>query len=188
MSLVVCEGCTTRYAPDVERCPHCGSGAAVAEDVVEQRRPLLPVRVVLCRNDECPAEGVVRRVPLRNAGPGVLEQPGLVCARCRAPMADVETSEEESMAKITVHGGPSNADDPDQVADPEQSAGADALESDNTDPDPDAGDGEQVDYETWTVPRLQTELAERGLFTTGKKAELQQRLVDSDTQPVPEIG
>jgi hypothetical protein len=185
MALVVCEDCSTRYAPDVERCPHCGSGTAVAEDVVEQRRPLLPVRVVQCRNSACPAVGITRRVPLRHAGPGVFEQPGLVCARCRAPMADVETSEEESMAKITVHGGPSNADDPDPVADPEQPeqpAGEDAESG-----------GEQVadqtvDYETWTVSQLQVELAERGLPTTGKKAELQQRLADADAQPAPETG
>lgn len=90
------------------------------------------------------------------------------------------------MAKTTVHGGPSNADDPEQVTDPEQAEQVD---------EPDGGGEEEVadqavNYESWTVSQLQVELAERGLSSTGKKAELQQRLVDDDTQnqPDPEIG
>jgi hypothetical protein len=190
MSLVVCEACSTRYPPDVEHCPQCGSGAAVAEEVAEQRRPLLAVRVVACVNTACPAVGIARRIPLRHAGPGVFERPMLVCARCRHEMADVETTEEEdSVAKISAHGGPTdaNADDADQAVDPEQAEQVELAAGEDAGGDDASGDDEQLvaDYEAWTVEQLRAELGERGEATTGKKAELIERLTDADDRNAP---
>lgn len=189
--VLVCMDCSTRYAPDLEQCPHCGSAAGVGEDEVQQRaRPLLPVRVVACGTETCPVRGLSRRVVSRHAAPGVLEQPALVCARCGGEMQPVDNDEgddeeeEESMPKVTVHGGPSNADDPDQPA--EQPAGDEPGQAEQPaeQPTPEGGESEEPaaptaqDYNDWTVDQLRAELAERGLSTTGKKADLQQRLAD----------
>jgi hypothetical protein len=178
--VLVCQECTTRYAPDLEQCPHCGSVASVGEDEVRPRR-LLPARVVACGTKTCPVRGVVRRVGARHAAPGVLERPVLVCARCGGEMQPVdndgdEEQEEESMPKITVHGGASNADDPDaQPAEEPAQAEQPTTEAGQSE-EPAAPTAE--DYNDWTVTQLRAELAERGLSTTGNKADLQQRLAD----------
>lgn len=130
MSLLVCQDCSTRYALDLDRCPHCSSTRR-AED--GGRRPLLPFLVVACTVDgsTCPAYGVARRVHLRAVVPGVIEWPSLICAHCGAallvlrswldnPTENESDDEESGMPRITVHGGPSNAADlpPEPPAEP----------------------------------------------------------------------
>lgn len=109
MSLWVCSGCSTRYAPGLEACPHCGSAERVEEGSLKGSR--LPFLDVACINPVCPAAGVQRRMLLRCPVPGVVEMPHLLyCARCWQAMPAVGGSmEEENMPKITRHGGPTNA-------------------------------------------------------------------------------
>lgn len=191
MSLLVCRDCTARYAPDLAACPQCSSTRARLEGAGGS---VLPMVVVACRNEACPVVGVSHRVMLRAAAPGVLEQPGYVCGRCLHPMSQqVDTEQEqeaEDVAKVTVHGGPSNADDPDQAV-------PDPVTGDGGEPDAGGSDGgeypvtDDPDYDAWTVDQLKAELVDRDLPTTGKKADLQQRLVDDDqqrNQPAPEGG
>ncbi len=191
MSLLVCRDCTARYAPDLAACPQCSSTRARLEGAGGS---VLPMVVVACRNDACPVVGVSHRVMLRAAAPGVLEQPGYVCGRCLHQMSQqVDTEQEqeaEDVAKVTVHGGPSNADDPDQTV-------PDPVTGDGAEPDAGGSDGgeypvtDDPDYDAWTVDQLKAELVDRDLPTTGKKADLQQRLVDDDqqrNQPAPEGG
>jgi hypothetical protein len=83
-----------------------------------------------------------------------------MCPQCTAE--DVTTEEEAEMAKISVHGGPSNAD-------------AEAAEQP-------ADDSQATDYGDLTKPQLQDELERRGLPKSGNVAELVKRLEDDDTQ------
>lgn len=149
---------------------------------------MLPVVVVACENQHCPAVGIPRRVVLRQTTPGVLERPVLVCARCLHEMAvtNTATSDEEgvNVAKTTVHGGPSNADDPDQVSVPDGGE----YPSDEETGETVGEEVEPVDYNTWTVGDLRTELGRRGLSTTGVKAELVDRLTEDDQQPAADEG
>lgn len=72
---------------------------------------MLPAVTVHCPNPECPASGVPRRVMLRQPTPGVVEHPGLLCARCGWALEKTggwPDNEETNMPKITRHGGPSN--------------------------------------------------------------------------------
>lgn len=114
MSLLVCSGCSTRYAPGLERCPHCKSVERTEEGGGGSRLPYLDVA---CPQVGCRAEGVVRRVYVRLAAPGVVEQPAMRCLPCGAVMAtrsDWSTPAlggDEDMPKITVHGGASNQHD-----------------------------------------------------------------------------
>jgi hypothetical protein len=101
MALVTCGPCTARYPDDVGACPNCGSTAQQAAGSV------VPSVTVACLTDYCPARGVERRIMLRTAALGVLERPTLVCASCRCLLP--ELTEDHDMAKITVHGGASNA-------------------------------------------------------------------------------
>jgi hypothetical protein len=78
MSLITCSACSTRYAPGLERCPHCGS----ADRVDGGAR--LPWVEVACPITACAARGVRRRVYLRQPAPGVVEEPRLRCGSCGA--------------------------------------------------------------------------------------------------------
>lgn len=118
MSLLVCQECSTRYAPDIDRCPHCSSTRRVEDG---GRGPLLPFVVVACTVEPsaCRGYGIARRVHLRGVGPGVVEWPSLICAHCGSALevlrswldkpTENESDEESGMPRITVHGGPSNA-------------------------------------------------------------------------------
>ncbi|MEU8362326.1 hypothetical protein AB0C27_40540 [Nonomuraea sp. NPDC048882] len=109
MALWVCSGCSTRYAPGLEACPHCASCERVEEGGGGSRLPFLDVA---CGNADCPAFAVVRRVYLRSPAPGVVEVPKVLrCVRCWLAMPALAGSMEESMPKITRHGGASNARD-----------------------------------------------------------------------------
>jgi hypothetical protein len=197
----VCQQCTAQYAPDLENCPQCGAVEAHPQEQV-QAGPLLPVVVVACRTPACGARGVPRRVVLRQATPGVLERPSLVCARCLGELEQVtneQEQEEESMAKVTVHTGPSNADDPQQQPGDggqyperagEQTDGApdDAAENDGGQDDGQDDGSQDVpaeDYSDWTVAQLRGRLAIRGLPTGGNKTELLDRLTKSDRENQP---
>lgn len=112
MALLVCSGCSTRYAPGVGRCPHCGLGGG-AEEGNGSRLPFLDV---VCPTSGCRAEGVVRRIHMPMIVPGVVEQPTYVCMPCSGVMlpvlgwpSPVGGMEGTDMPKITRHGGPSNA-------------------------------------------------------------------------------
>lgn len=111
MAGVTCAGCTTVYAVGVAKCPQCGS----SERAERAGGTVLPSVTVACGNSGCRYEGRERRVYLRTVAPGVLELPRLVCAGCWLDMPTVTPwpplteTENEPMAKITVHGGPTNA-------------------------------------------------------------------------------
>ncbi len=116
MALHSCAACTTRYAPDLEACPNCGS--------TERARPgtTLPTVEVTCRTDGCPAQDRAQKVMLRPAAPGVLHMPQfLACARCGLAMELTRPyigphlaggQQEETMPKITRLEGASIAEDP----------------------------------------------------------------------------
>lgn len=116
MALLVCSGCSTRFAPGLESCPHCGLGGGVEEGSRSGAR--LPSLDVACGTKGCRAYDVVRRVYLRQAAPGVVELPTLACAVCGSLVASLSKVdswatgvEETNMPKITRHGGASNAAD-----------------------------------------------------------------------------
>jgi hypothetical protein len=75
------------------------------------------VITVACTVDGCAAAGRPARVYLQLVALGVVEWPVLRCMYCGGHMAQVGI-EEDAMAKITAHGGPSNAhtDEPAPVA------------------------------------------------------------------------
>ncbi|WP_159391136.1 hypothetical protein [Streptomyces viridochromogenes] len=123
-----CAGCTTTYSVGAPRCPNCGS----TERTEGRGGAVLPSLTVECGNGACPHVGKRRRVHLRTAAPGVLEMPRLVCAGCGldmptvTPWPPVTGSEEDTMPKITVHGGPSYAAD--IPAEPETDEAAEGSE------------------------------------------------------------
>jgi hypothetical protein len=124
-----CAACTTTYAVGAAKCPHCGS----TERTDQPGGAVLPSVTVACANDVCRYAGRQRRVHLRTAAPGVLEMPPLICAGCGlqvptvAPWPPINEPEDEDMAKITVHGGPSDALA--GLADGEHVLAADAVEA-----------------------------------------------------------
>jgi SAP domain len=83
------------------------------------------------------------------------------------------------MPKITVHGGPSNANDEppatgeDQTPAPESKAPASEAETQRE---------EAPDYEALKVAELRELASERGLDTSGTKAELVGRLITNDAE------
>lgn len=80
------------------------------------------------------------------------------------------------MAKVTVHGGASNAAADEAEAGEGVSAGAEAS------PSPEPG------YEDWPVEQLKEQLGERGLSKTGKRDDLVQRLREDDAAHAAEPG
>lgn len=93
----------------------------------------------------------------------------LACPQCGS--TDYVEEGSEDMPKITVHGGPSNID---------------GLAPENTGPETvgEAADGEPVpaapNYSALKVDKLREELSRRGLDTEGVRAELVDRLTESD--------
>lgn len=82
----------------------------------------------------------------------------------------------EDMAKITVHGGVSNA-----------AADAEAAEASPAEPTEEVGSEQPhaapegaAAYEDWTVEQLKEQLAERNLSKSGKRDDLVQRLREDD--------
>ncbi|MFC8515484.1 SAP domain-containing protein [Streptomyces sp. NPDC057257] len=171
-----CAGCTTTYTVGAAKCPHCGS----TERADEPGGSVLPSVTVACATDGCRFAGRERRVHLRTAAPGVLEMPPLICAGCGS---HVLTSE-NTMAKITVHGGASNASlpDPGPHDDPGTSEPMHAFEAEAPDDVPGEESPEEAEpaYEDSTVEELKEQLGERGLPKTGSKADLVARLREDD--------
>lgn len=98
------------------------------------------------------------------------------------------------MAKITVHGGPTNAaaavaavvaavaDDDDTPAETEAVVVEDEAESVVEE------EHEAVSvYADWSLVDLQEECVGRGLAKSGTKAELAQRLADDDAERIAEV-
>lgn len=81
------------------------------------------------------------------------------------------------MPKITVHGGPSNANDDHPAAEEDQTEAAQPATEDKADT---ADETSAPDYEALNVGQLREEASRRGLDHTGKKAELVERLEASD--------
>lgn len=50
-----CPGCTTKYPPDVPRCPHCGEPSPTATDASAEPVEAAPRRV--SRGRQAPADG-----------------------------------------------------------------------------------------------------------------------------------
>lgn len=74
---------------------------------------------VACSSSACHAFAVQRRVYLHQAAPGVIAWPTLLCAGCGSVLGlphPWNALEENIMPKISVHGGPTNAADPDVPA------------------------------------------------------------------------
>lgn len=104
-----------------------------------------PVIGVECRTLGCRAFGARRRIGLRPVALGFVERPNLVCISCGAMPEIVsgwplglapestqgEQEEGAEMAKITVHGGPSNA-----AADPPDAAAASNSTTSTSTPSP----------------------------------------------------
>ena len=96
------------------------------------------------------------------------------CPQCTSTDCYTE-GEEDDMAKITVHGGPSNAG---EVASPPAAASpATALEA--ASPEPEAA-AEAKGYAASTVEELRDLLRQRELPVSGAKAELVERLEADD--------
>lgn len=51
-----CSGCTTKYPPDVERCPHCGEPSSTASAAVVEPVEAVPRRGSRGRQDPGAAE------------------------------------------------------------------------------------------------------------------------------------
>jgi hypothetical protein len=116
MSAQVCTECTAAYSVDAPKCPQCGASNPSSDSAARSGRAV----TVHCPGQECPAYGVRSVVTHRLAAPGVVERPALHCTECDRALATVTGEEEDTdMAKITVHGGASNAaaDEPEEGED-----------------------------------------------------------------------
>lgn len=132
MSLV-CQGCTAAYAKGAPQCPQCGSTDAVEQGAEPMRLPYVELE---CDTDGCRWAGRRARVPVHYPAPGLVAvPPHVLCTGCgREPrvrrgwpiVSDMER-EAEQMAKVTVHGGPSNDNPPDLGTPVDEEAKAAAL-------------------------------------------------------------
>jgi hypothetical protein len=106
-----CTGCgTTGIAAGLSACPHCGAAALTGGGSV------LPSITVQCGNTECGSYGKQARIVLQQVAPGFLAlPPSLVCRACGYVPETVAgwpyspPEEENTMPKITRHGGASYA-------------------------------------------------------------------------------
>lgn len=160
-----CAGCTTTYTVGAARCPHCGG----TERTDRPGGTVLPSVTVACGNTVCQYAGRERRVHLRTAAPGVLEMPRLVCAGCGYDMPAVTSwppvteSEEDTVPKITVHGGPSHAAD--IPAEPEADETAEGSE------EPSAGSSSETSFEkSETSPETSSPAPQKRARTTGSRS------------------
>jgi hypothetical protein len=86
----------------------------------------------------------------------------------------------EAMPKITVHGGPSNADTGEGM--PEATEPSEKVAAEATTSEAPVVEEETVDYNAFTVDDLKAEIRgrDRNLAVTGSKAELVERLEADD--------
>jgi hypothetical protein len=210
MSTRTCDACTTAYAPDLDRCPHCGSTESVEEGRAVKRLPLfVSVECAVCGRGPWQL-----RLALRMTG--LVELPALFCASCGGRVQIPWPPVEDDMPKITVNGGATNALDEESSPDSLVSApltGAEAGQGHPTEvtgevtgdgtgealpelapeanaedavelksePDPSDHDGDgSNDYEGMTVAELRELAAKRGVPSYGTKAQITERLREAD--------
>lgn len=205
MSVQTCVGCSTRYAQDLDACPHCGSTEYEQDGAVASTRRLPLLVSVTC--DGCGRGPWQLRLPL--VVTGLVQIPELHCASCgsrvQVPWPPVE---EDMSPKITVHGGATNARElaessPDALAS-QPLAGAEAGQGHPTpvsetavgEPLPDLpaeAYGEDAvplaepvldPYAGKTLAELRDEAEARGIAAYGSKAQIAERLrvADSDRE------
>lgn len=203
MSVRTCAGCSTRYALDLDACPHCGSSEAVEEGVVVSRR--LPLFVSV----EC--AGCARRWNLRLAlvQSGLVELPVLFCASCGRQVQVPWPPVEDDMPKNHADRGPTNAraDETSPVVavsaplagaeagqghpnvvpvdEPEAKAiDAEVPEAAAADTDEDSVEltVETVDYESLTLAELKELAVSRDVAAYGTKAQIAERLREADQE------
>lgn len=200
MSLRVCAGCSTRYSVDLAACPHCGSAEYEA---ARERLPLF----VTASCASCVKQWHLR---LNLVQSGLLELPNLRCASCGCQVQVPCPPVEDSMPKITVHGGATNAREdgtsPVVVASPppvvaEGGRGPSSETALVGEPGPelvDVGESQSVDapeldefqaepepevapdYDSMTLAELRELSKERDLPVYGNKAEVIGRLREAD--------
>lgn len=175
-----CLGCGAVHAIGAPACPQCGSTDAVEEGATAAAAgSRFPIVEMKCGTPGCPAQGVLRRVPLAQPVPGLIAMPpDVVCAGCSyvpmltrgwpipaGPLGKVD----EEMPKVTVHGGPSNENPPDLGTPAEPSAdddaGSGAVPEPAPEPEPDTGSESAPDSPA--RPRLSASRADWEAYAIG---------------------
>lgn len=201
MALQTCAGCSTRYAPGLDACPHCGSAERDGEVGAGRRLPLF--MSVSC---ECNRSWNLR---LNTVQSGLVELPALFCTSCGSQVRIPWPPVEDSMPKITKEGGPTNARDGGPSPDAPASTppvGAEADRGHSSDDEYATGglvsvgesgpenvsmdsvqnetDQEQdVDrYAGMTLVELRAEADKRKVPSYGTKAQIAERLREDDEQ------
>ncbi len=128
-----CVACSTQYAAGLDACPHCGTSEYEIEGApgFRQAPSFITVNCTSCSSGPW-------TIRVHKAMPGLIEIPTLFCASCGSQVQVPWPPVEDSMPKITIEGGPSNARDeaPSPVADAsEPLVGA---EADQGHPEPEA--------------------------------------------------
>lgn len=154
MALNVCNGCTTKFAVGLKRCPHCAS-----KDFQEEG-PVAKITALGGASDATLPE------PELHESPGTDEP-------AQAVEGDELTGDGSDEALPSV---PEESYGPDAVALEE----AEQSSPDSDSPEPEATP--EPAYEDWTVEQLKEELAERNLPKSGKRDDLVQRLRDADAE------
>lgn len=192
-----CVACSTCFAIGLDACPHCGSTEYETDGVVIARRfpSFVSVSCTPCGRGPW-------TVRLGGPHPGLIELPTLFCASCGSQVQVPWPPVEDSMPKITVHGGATNAREraessPDALAS-QPLVGAEADQGHPTpEPEPltvevpavvaeilaEATEGvtETPDpYAGLNLTELKAAADERGVPTYGTKAQIAERLREAD--------
>lgn len=192
MSVQSCVACSTQYAIGLDACPHCGSTEYEREGVVVSRR--LPAFASV----SCDCGRGPWNIRLSGPLPGLIALPSLFCASCGSQVQVPWPPVEDSMPKITVHGGATNAREaessPDAVAStPLAGAEADqghptpveapvetpvepAAELDEVQESTESGDA----YAGMTLAELRSAADAQGVASYGTKAQITERLREAD--------
>lgn len=193
-----CVACSTCFAIGLDACPHCGSTEYETDGVVIARRfpSFVSVSCTTCSRGPW-------TVRLSGPHPGLIELPTLFCASCGSQVQVPWPPVEDSMPKITVHGGATNAREraessPDALAS-QPLVGAEADQGHPT-PEPQAPILEIPAYVADVLAETPVEVTEealdpyaglnltelkavadkRGLPVYGTKSQIAERLRDAD--------
>lgn len=185
MTVETCAGCSTQYAVGLNACPHCGSAEREAGGAGSGRLPLFIA--VSCL--PCDRQWNLR---LNQVQSGLIEIPALFCTSCGGRVQVTWPPVEDSMPKITVHGGASNARD----VDPSPAASASTPPAvaeggrgpfavTETVPELDEVQDETPeelapDYDTMTLAELRAVAEKRGVPSYGSKAQIAERLREAE--------
>lgn len=202
-----CAACSTRYAPDLDVCPHCGSSDLLTEGGATVGR--LPLFVSL--SCDCGRSWQLRLPTLL---PGLVGIPSLFCASCGHGVQIPWPPVEDDMPKITKHGGPTNARGEESSPDSPVRAPLAGAEADQGHPTPAednevVGDGsgealpeldasaedaqplevkyagdpaQSVDYDGMSLAELRELANSRKVASYGTKAQIAERLREADAQ------